>query len=80
VTATRPSLPTLFVTEDPTLEGEAFAAGATDVFVRHDGVDAVPILAQRLENILAHHFVQERGANDETVALLHSMYDVTTDR
>jgi len=78
--ATRGSAPpTLFVTADPELGTEALAAGATDIVVEHDGVDSGPILTRLLRNVLGTGAVERADANEAAVALLHSMYDVTTD-
>ena len=78
--ATRGSAPpSLFVTADPELGTEALAAGATDIVVEHDGVDSGPILTRLLRNVLGTGAVERADANEAAVALLHSMYDVTTD-
>ena len=74
------SPPSLYLTDDPELGAEALAAGATDIVVRHSGVDVVPILARRLQNALATRTDERADANEAAVALLHSMYDVTTDQ
>jgi len=74
------SPPSLFVTDDPGLVTEALSAGATDVFVEHDGVDSAPMLARRLDNVLATRPNERADANEAAAALLHGMCDVTTDQ
>ncbi|MBX0284936.1 PAS domain-containing protein [Haloarcula salinisoli] len=74
-----PLLPTLFLTDDPSLGDAALSAGATDIVVKQDGLDPVAVLARRLENTLSRGPAVTRDADEEAVALLQSMYDVTTD-
>jgi len=77
VQARYPSLPTLFLTDEPTLAEAAITAGSTDVFVRHDGLDEPTLLGRRLANVVPR---PDSIDGDGTVALLRDMYDVTTDR
>ena len=74
------SVPALFLTHDESEAARALEAGATDVFVRRDGVDQTALLARRLRNVMVSGGRTDGVSTEATVALLHSMYDVTTDR
>lgn len=51
VQAVHPDVPCLAVLSDESAIDEAIAAGATDVFVRRDGVDETALLARRIETV-----------------------------
>ncbi|WP_435095068.1 PAS domain S-box protein [Halorubrum sp. N11] len=77
-----PDIPSLAVVSDGTTVDEAFAAGATDVLVRRDGVDETTLLARRMDTVATTP--DERSLGSESTERLldtidDSFYTLDTD-